>query len=477
MKKLIPFLLLILLGQCHNDFDIVANYKNGAITRAQLRKFYEIYGLGKNAESKTIEYQSSVINELAMQNIVYQNFNDIAQTDQDNLFQVTNQQFLISLYRKRFLDLLEQQAKLELAEIQLLVIRDTEKLNPQNTLAKLNKMSNDEIDKFIAENTEENSRKSVSGYLEPVCTNCGQDPVVGLIENGLKSNNRDFNYIDSSSNHYLYRVLTVRKVKLADLENYFSARFSEMNKMALQYLKSHTDDTAKQEASYYSGEQFKNAYKNTSEHYKKKYINQAWMDHFNTIKADSKIVINEELDHSRLNDQSVLYTDKDGKEFRFSDLENEYKKVSILINNQQQNNLQNDKLNYFYQFYIPYKIVSASENFQDVLHSDTYKSGIDLIKKSVVWRFKQKTLGDNKIVIAEKEIQDTYQAGKMYAYSRPDPANPSKRIALPYHEVRENIKKELEQNKKNQLVQGFIQNVQSQYEIKINTKALVAGKL
>lgn len=483
LKNLIIILTLSIIAAtgCNSDKDILASYKDGSIQRKELRSFYKIYSLDSNPGQMTVEFQSSVINEIVLQNVVYKHFNDIPKPEYEAILDLTKKQFQTALYKKDYIEKMKKKSSIEMLELQLMVVKDAEKNKDKiaNYLKELNQLkSSDKIAEFIAQNTDEVSRKSIGGLLEPFCINCGEDPLKSMFQETISKNDEKFHMTVSGPNAYLYKILKTKKVDLDDLDSYIKDKFADFTKTTTNYLKNHTDDKSKQDASYYSGDQFKDSFKSTAEHYRNKRLNFLWSEQMEKLKTNSGIVINESImKETNLNDNSILYTEKSGNKFTLGELSKEYDKVASFNANLTKENQLRDKLGFFFQLYLPYKIISKAEDFNEISKSDVFINGIEMLQKSIVWKYKQKKLASQDVTVSEQEILDTYNAGKMYAYSTPDKLNPAKRNPMPYASIKDKIKSEVLQSKKTKILQDFMQKIQKDYTVVVNTKELKAGKI
>ncbi|WP_422880147.1 hypothetical protein [Leptospira mayottensis] len=84
---------------------------------------------------------------------------------------------------------------------------------------------------------------------------------------------------------------------------------------------------------------------------------------------------------------------------------------------------------------------------------------------------------DPEVTITEKEIRDTYEAGKLYAYSKASTANPNERVPEDFSKVRDRIKQELAEAKKQSIFQDYLSKLKSENEFKIASESLKAGQI
>ena len=474
LKFITPLIIGLLFTGCNSDSDVLAKYKNGNILRKDVRLFYKIYNLDKNPQSGSVEFQNSVIQEIALQNIVFEKFKGTSGQDFETIKDLTMKQYQISLFRE---DIMEQNLKnneISMADVQLMVLNQEKAKNAQELLNKLNAMSSErKIAEFISENTDEASRKCLGGLLEPLCLNCGEDPIQNILEEGIRLKDAKFHLATAGANNYIYRISHINQIKSNEIEPYIKNRFKKLHNLAKDYVKTHNDEKSKQAASYYTSEQFMDNAKATFQHYNEKISRTVWNNEFENLKKDSGIKVNEEFMKGKIDNPSILYTDKSGKNYTYADLTKEFEKVSVL--NKNKSDIQKDRLAFFYQLLLPYTIISASPKFQKVGETDLFKQGKNLLEKSVFWKFKQKVLMDEPVVIQEQQMREMYEAGKMYAYSTQD--KNGKRFPMPYESVRERIKSELEKNLKSKKVQELVENLKKEYSLEILTKELKPNKV
>lgn len=84
---------------------------------------------------------------------------------------------------------------------------------------------------------------------------------------------------------------------------------------------------------------------------------------------------------------------------------------------------------------------------------------------------------DPEVNVTEKEIRDTYEAGKLYAYSKASTTNPNERVPEDFSKVRDRIKQELAEAKKQSIFQDYLSKLKSENEFKIASESLKAGQI
>jgi hypothetical protein len=88
-----------------------------------------------------------------------------------------------------------------------------------------------------------------------------------------------------------------------------------------------------------------------------------------------------------------------------------------------------------------------------------------------------KDIANETVSVTESEIKDTYEAGKLFAYSTPDSKNPQKRNPIPFSQVKEKIRGELEKSKRDAISDNKLTSLKTEYQVKIATDSLKEGKI
>ncbi|MCE9500660.1 MAG: hypothetical protein K8R21_09195, partial [Leptospira sp.] len=84
----------------------------------------------------------------------------------------------------------------------------------------------------------------------------------------------------------------------------------------------------------------------------------------------------------------------------------------------------------------------------------------------------------NKVfTVSAKEMTDTYEAGKLYAYSAPSKSKPSERTPLPFESVKTRIKEELENSKRKAEFDKLTGGFKKDYSLKVAVEQLEAGSI
>ena len=74
-------------------------------------------------------------------------------------------------------------------------------------------------------------------------------------------------------------------------------------------------------------------------------------------------------------------------------------------------------------------------------------------------------------------MKDTYEAGKLYAYSVPSKSNPNKREPIPFEQAKDKIKEELRTAKLKSEMQRQVEKLKSDYHLQIYADKLKAGSV
>ncbi|MCE9500606.1 MAG: hypothetical protein K8R21_08920, partial [Leptospira sp.] len=384
MNKSVSYSLLIAVVfttvYCKRDSDILATFKGGTVLRSDLRTFYEVKEIQINKNSSSIQNQSAIIEDIALQKIAFTEYSNkypVLPEEYNNLVSFIDGQLTAQLIKREFVENLKKSKEVEFAETQLVFIKKDKTGNPDRIratriLSEINNLkSNKEIAEYVSKNTDEEARKSIGGLLEPHCMNCGNDPLKEILSNaGKEIQDKKFILKELDGNIYIIRVIETRKVSPSDIEKFVTRKFNEFHSMATAYKENAKSEQEKQSAAYYADDKLKEKAKMTAEHILKQFENNLWIDEYNKLKKNSQLTISgkatakpTELKESDYLESTEILTKKDGTKFTFGDLEKEFKKINI-FNRKAANPTRKDeimeRLNFFNQIYLPSYIFSQS---------------------------------------------------------------------------------------------------------------------
>ncbi|MBE7411494.1 MAG: hypothetical protein L6Q54_08970 [Leptospiraceae bacterium] len=480
---------------CKRDSDVLVTFDNGKVLRSDLRIFYSLKEIPINANTTSIQNQSSIAEDIAIQMISEFEFkkNHPNSTMQfNNIKEVVEKQLVATLWKKQFLEKVRNNSEIEFAESQIAIIRRT---NPaQSGIEKADKLlsllqslkSDKEISESISQNTEEESRKPLGGLLEPHCLNCGKDPVTENIFGNLKDNPKgQFFKKEIDGNFYIIRINKVTKVKPLKLENYFQKVFSEFKVMADKYKKLAKSEEDKKNAEYYADDKTSEKAKMTAEHILKQYENSKWNDKYQKLKEDSGIKLSQAIlpqnqDFSiNLKSDTVLFTKKDNSVFTYQNLVDTYEKVNIFKRKGQTSKEEDmkEKIAFLQQILLPSAILTDRKEASEIIGSQKFKQNLEFANRSIAFALIQSDIQNKNYPVTEKELKDTYEMGKLYAYSTPQKEDPTKRTPLPFSMVRDRIVTEVENSKKKAEYEKIINRFKNDYHLKISTENFTAGEI
>ncbi|MDX1960588.1 MAG: hypothetical protein SFU98_18600 [Leptospiraceae bacterium] len=516
MKKLTlatGFLLLFMIN-CNSDEQVLAEFEGGAVKRKDLKNFYQMRDYPINEQTASIANQTKALENLAIQALIQKETENEKFTEKEeykSIYGYAEKSLVANLTTKNFLEKLKDNESLELATIQFIYLKaipnalQKEPKNKENAVFDPNnpnaikaeevlkeissKGSEKEINEYISKNTEDESRKSINGYLEPQCINCANQNLVDTVfKEGIEKKDKKFYKSIDDRNIFIYRVLSIDKVKSSDLEKFLKKKFSAFRDLAIEYTNTHQTEQDKSQAAYFLEDEPRLSEKSkmTADHYIKKFEEKAWPKKMEELMAKSEIKLTEELslngqvDPKLLSDE-ILKPEKvliSSPKFTYTvqNLEDEFKQFhsSKLVQRKDSYNSV-DKIRFLQSFILPVKLLADGELGEETRKSSKYLGFLDSMKKELTFSFFLKNLEEKNNTVSEKEISETYEASKMFAYAKADPKDPQKKIPLPFAEVKDRIKQELIKSKTEAEVQKAIQSYKEKYKLKYNTDKLKAG--
>ncbi|TQE66291.1 LIC12015 family putative lipoprotein [Leptospira noguchii] len=494
---------LLCVINCNRDSDVLASFKSGTVTREELRAYYKLRGIEPDPNTASIATQAKIVEEIGIQKIAEannQNTNIVTKEEYNKIMNFVEPQVVFNDYRKKFSEKLITSGMLEFAFGRILFVKaDPDKPQVSEERAKtlfqeIQKLKSDrEISEFIAKNTDEIQRKAIGGRLEPHCINCGNDPFTSILKEAAQTKG---NFIlkqpsdpDPSSvskqtakDYYIIKVERIEKIYPKKIDKFFQNELDKLKNFALKYVsKEGITEEEKNSAKFYSDLVVNERANQTAEHYGNRFLREAWKNEMDSLKAKSglKIVDLTPQFIKDLKSETILFEDQKGSKFSFKDLITEFNKIAPILQKRKGSleEEKNDQLSFYAQIYLPIRISSESKEIQSLKDTKEFKKTLPLLGRSVLFMLIRNRSIDSEVNITEKEIRDTYEAGKLYAYSKPSSANPNERIPEDFGKVRARIKQELVEGKKQSIFQDYLSKLKSENEFKISSESLKAGQI
>ncbi|EPG75330.1 hypothetical protein LEP1GSC058_2121 [Leptospira fainei serovar Hurstbridge str. BUT 6] len=495
-KKIIVLSLLgFLFADCKLDSDVLASFKGGTLTRKELRLhyFYSLKGRKVDETTASVENQNKVLEELSLLKIAELYNKDhslVSEGDMERFLKYSEPQFAFSLYRKKFEDQITKEGKVRMAFIRVLLVASpdsatgkTLKQKADDYLEQLKKLSSKkDVAQFVSEHTEEPQRKSVSGVLEPACLDCGNDPLSAILSKAAE-NKGQWILEESAGKIYILRSERLENIYLARLEKLFKNELGKQRDSAKDYLKKdNLSEDDKKNSKFYSELRVEEIAGQYADYYKNKFLAEAWKKSIDQVMTESgwEPAQISQANIGAITPETVLLTDKKtGEVVRYKEVLEKFKDFAA-ISGGDATPTKDEKsmvINFYSSRYLPLKIGERSEAIKRIRNSEEYKELFPIQRRFLVLPLLMKKVFPPKIDVTEAEIRTTYEAGKMFSYSKPNPANQQERIPLPFADVREKIRQELLDSKKQSLAQEFIGKLKSEYQLTVATEQLKPGKI
>ncbi|WP_000298972.1 LIC12015 family putative lipoprotein, partial [Leptospira interrogans] len=286
----------------------------------------------------------------------------------------------------------------------------------------------------------------------------------------------------TAKDYYIIKVERIEKIYPKKIDKFFQNELDKLKTLALKYVsKEGITEEEKNSAKFYSELAVNERANQTAEHYGNRFLREAWKNEMDSLKAKSglKIVDLTPKFIKDLTSETILFEDQKGSKFSFKDLIAEFNKIAPILQKRKGSPEEdkNDQLSFYAQIYLPIRISSESKEIQSLKDTKEFKKTLPLLGRSVLFMLIRNRSIDSEVNITEKEIRDTYEAGKLYAYSKPSSTNPNERIPEDFGKVRERIKQELVESKKQSIFQDYISKLKSENEFKISSESLKAGQI
>ncbi|RHX84893.1 LIC12015 family putative lipoprotein [Leptospira stimsonii] len=480
-------LIVLFAANCSRDSDVLASFKNGTVTREELRAYYKLRGVEPDANNASIATQAKIVEELGIQKIAEAQNNTTNVVTKDEYARImgfVEPQILFNDYRKQFSEKLLSSGMLELAFGRILFLKAAPDaaVKANSILQEISAIKSDkEIAEFIAKNTNEVQRKAVGGRLEPHCINCGDDPFTAILKEAAEKKGT-FILKEAQGNYYILRVERIERIYPKKIDKFFQNELEKLKSLATKYVsKEGITEEEKREAAFYSELTVNEKANQTAEHYGNRFLKEAWKKEMDSLRVQSGLKIVDLTPEfiKGLKPETVLFEDKSGNKFLFKDLLVEFNKIAPILQKRKANpeEEKNDQLSFYTQIYLPIRISAESKEVQGLKETKEFKKTLPLLGRSVLFMLIRNRSTDANIDVTEKEIRDTYEAGKLYAYSKPSPSNPNERLPEDFGKVRDRIKQELIESKKQSVFQDYLSKLKSENEFKIASESLKAGQI
>lgn len=512
-KILVLSLLSLALSQCNLDSDVLASFKGGTITRKELRNFYKLMNAGgrkSEPNHPTVEEQTQLLDTLGLFKLIAQynaEKNLVSDAESEVFLKITRPQSAYAYLQKELADKLEVEGKLKFAFARIALVASADananastEARAKDILEKVQQISSKkDVAKFIAENTDESSRKAIGGLLEPQCLNCGNDPISEITNEAADKlgtwivkeliEPQDPRMPAPPANapkpkrFLVIRVEKVETIYAGRLGKFFQRELGKLKSIASDYvntpgLSEQSKADAKRHYADLKVDDFALRYE---EYMKKRFLGNAAMELEERVIKDAgyqAATITQENFNS-FNDESVLLTNtKNGETVKYKDVVIELRQLAAATG-LDAGKLENktNVLQFFKHQFIWYKIGDQSKEIKKVYESQQFQEEFALMKLYSLQPLVFKKVLPANLDVSEAEIREQYETGKLFTYAKPNPNNPQDRVPLPYGEVREKIKDELLRAKRQGLAKEFTQKLKTDYQFIVDSKELKPAKI
>ncbi len=477
---LLPLLALIVFSgitSCKRDGEVLAEYDGGKIVRKDLRNLASLLRQGDEHPTMSVDEQNMTLKELALIQIAsleavkegMEKSNEFAK--EALLLEETSAMAAYDHYfQSKKSDL-----KFEMMDIQFLFLSglspDGKQKMDRNEeadelLKKLNSgIPSEEIDQIVADKTENPRYKLLSGYLDPHCISCPNDPIPFLTSGLKKAENGKF--IKASDGRGIWiarknRQYHLKSDELADTFLKFQSKITERLKKAInekggdpkvveRRLKQLPDEKARKNyAEQQAGRQIQSALRNVRQEEvekRKKELNF----------QENEAVLSQLMKSSTPPADTALLFSLNGKPYTYGTLVQPFRQRGLDIP-------MSDFARYL-NFYAPYILLADIPAFKEAQKSDFYKLVYNLRKNQILTRlYLQKHLP--KVEVMPQDIAQWYTLRKNNEYK-------GKSLA----QVQEAIKKQLLSNKQSESAKEFREMLLNKHKLKIYRDRLKPGEI
>lgn len=493
-KSFVYLLFLFIFFYCKSGNEELASFKNGKVTRSELRAFYKLKGLEENPKTASIKNQISILENLSILKIVeLENEKQGLFKSQDfkDLFSLYKKILIADLFRREYFKKAKHKEDVELVIAQLIQLtassENTETDPKVNQVWKeLTSLNDDKkIFDYIVENTEELGSKPIGGYIDPQCVNCGNNPVIDILREGLQKDDEKFYKYKTNQTVFIYRIIEKKKIKPVNIKSFFVSKLQEYRNYALEFKKNAQTDEEKKLASYYAEGNEKLEYKASKyeEFITNKFLEVNWNEKVNKIQKENNISISKilnkpvsELKEEDFKDDTVLLSSPKTK-YTYLDLKNHYDIIKNFKKNPNSKNELQNRIHFFLNEYLLAAIIAETEHADRIKKSEDYETSLNYLKREISFSTFIDKIKSQNVSASEEEIKQAYEAGKLYSYTVEDPNNPGKKITLPLDQVRDKIRSEIISTKFKKSLEKEMDEIKKSNNLKIHSEKLKEGSL
>ncbi|MDF3820120.1 hypothetical protein P3G55_09430 [Leptospira sp. 96542] len=480
-------LILLSFQNCSKDSEILATYDGGTVTRGELLFILEASKQpGQPEQPVGADVQANLLENIAIQKIILGDMvksGKLSQADLDNVVETIGHSMILKTYLDEYVKKNLKNSPMEFLEMQMALVRGEDpvatKQKAEDLKNKLNKMSDSEIAKEITSVTSDSNRKPVAGKLDPFCSNCAQtpfDPILKQLANIGTGEFITYSENDDSNIVYVVRALKKEKVHPERLPVYLTKKFEAFQKEAEEYAKANPDAESKQAIEYLTQGNQADKAREFSSMLSKQYEQGLYERESNRLREATGIVLAtdlpnrlDQLDPKTFGADRVLYTTKEGVSFKWIELVAEYEKLPGILKREMKDEKQRVGmlLSILQSIIIPRKMAEASPEIADVKKTDSFRYQLEQLRWNVGLNVFTQEISAIPLSITDEQVRDTYEAGKLYAYSEQSGDNPRDRRPIPFASVRERVKSDLEKSQRELIVKDKATEYKTTYNLLI----------
>jgi hypothetical protein len=483
----ISVISIFLFAGCSEDNKILVSTTHQNLTRGQLKEYYRINSIPIDSQKASIQSQTKVAETLVLRSLVFKELGESITEDPDYkaMFSIAEKQLVTSIYQENFSKANEKNQKFQTALIQFIYLKGEPNVDKKAEALSLQKEINSIKDEkkifdFISQKTDEKGRKPIGGFLEPICTNCNQNPLSRVFKEGIDSNSPQFFVAsDEYGSYYIYRVKEKKELSFSNFHAYLKEKFLEYKSFSDAFL-AKAQEEEKQFASYYSqgGKELENKIKLTAEHYQKEITENGWKTELEKIQTELGLTLLDEvnLKEGTPSPETVLFQTPNYT-YTYSDLQKETSVFEKQLDKVDPKVLHKERMNFFYKLSLPSFLLTNGKEAEKIRSSEAYQKKLPYIKNEIALGMLHRKIASEKVDIPEADIRSAYEAGKLYTYIDPNKSTEKQKVPLPYAEVRDRIKQELTQNIQGTKLKNELEAIKKKYSLKVHTENFKEGEL
>lgn len=461
---------------CSNDGQVLASYKGGNVTRGDFKRLLSLYQDPITLKNLTTKQQEDFIRNLVIMRIAAVAGREMGLEKTEEYKQKrSNFDVMTDLAAMdRYMKNKAMNESYKMVNLQFLFLKKDHKSSSgenrigeaEDLLKKLNAwQSDEEIERLIAQKSENPRYQKTGGYLDPLCESCTPNPLSFLTDQLNDVEVGKFVLVDEQRGYWMVRAVKRYTVNPGSLEKVFRDYYVKINNIQKHQLASEegTDPKKKlqknkevksvEQIEQMASRQAQGMIRRSTSTYFRDYIDQKKKEK-NVELLPAAQMRNPGKESGPLEDTTPM--------FKIGNKEYDFAWVKKHFENSPEADT-NLMIQFMHRFLIIHELLKDEKEFTAAKNSSDYEYIRDL-KNDEVYASLYVDQNRPDPVITEEDIENWYNLRKENQFKH-------KRL----NEVKDQIRRQLESTKRREAMEQFQKDLQDKYEMKIFKDRLTPG--